>query len=208
MADRTPEHDTTATSAGPARDDSGGEGPASGVDADDTGRAVDEVDLIVRAWRRERPGAPVGSIGVITRIWRVAKLLDDERRRTMARLGMDAATRDLLSTLRRAGSPYQLAPSEIARRALVSPGAVSQRVARAEAAGLVRRRREGPDGRAVLVELTSEGHEVIGGTVDELLRHEESLLSGLTDQQREHLADLLRVLLADLTGRFGPGGAG
>jgi hypothetical protein len=61
-----------------------------------------------RAWAREAPGVPVGSIGVLTRIWQAAKLLSDERRRTLAAVGMDAATLDLLSTLRRAGPPYRL----------------------------------------------------------------------------------------------------
>ncbi|WP_158889308.1 MarR family winged helix-turn-helix transcriptional regulator [Amycolatopsis anabasis] len=161
----------------------------------------DEVDAIQRAWLRERPGTPVSSIGVITRIWRIAKLLDEDRRRTMIRLEMDAATRDLLSTLRRAGPPYRLASGELARRALVSAGAISQRVARAERDGLVRRVRSGADGRGVLVELTDRGHALIERTVDDLLRHEESLLSALSADQREQLADLLRVLLADLTER-------
>ena len=143
------------------------------------------------------------SIGVITRIWRIAKLLDDERRRTHTRIGVDAATRDLLATLGRAGEPYRLSPSVIAERVLISPGAVSQRVARAERDGWVRRLRAGSDGRAVLVELTPAGHALIERTVDELLTHEQSLLSSLTERQQEQLSDLLRTLLHDLTRRFG-----
>lgn len=163
----------------------------------------DGVDRIQQAWLRERPGTPVGSIGVITRIWRIAKLLDDDRRRTMARLGVDAATRDLISTLRRAGPPYRLAPSEIARRSLVSAGAISQRLARAEREGLVRRIKDAADGRSVVVELTGAGHALVESTVDELLRHEEELLTGLDPQQRHQLTALLRVLLSDLTRRSG-----
>lgn len=163
----------------------------------------DGVDRIQAAWQRERPGMPVASIGVITRIWRIAKLLDDERRRTDARAGMDAATRDLLSTLRRAGPPYRLAAGEIARQSLVSAGAISQRVARAEQRGLVRRGRGGDDGRSVLVELTDTGHRLIEDHVDDLLHHEETLLDSLDAAQREQLTELLRVLLGDLTERFG-----
>jgi DNA-binding MarR family transcriptional regulator len=164
---------------------------------------VDGAERIQRAWLRERPGTPVGSIGVITRIWRIGKLLDDDRRRTMARLGIDAATLDLLSTLRRAGPPYRLTPGRIARSTLVSSGAISQRLARAESRGLIRRAKDGPDGRSVSVELTDDGHAVVERTVDDLLRHEESLLTGLSPAQRAQLADLLRILLADLTTRAG-----
>ncbi|WP_026360786.1 MarR family winged helix-turn-helix transcriptional regulator [Amycolatopsis nigrescens] len=163
----------------------------------------DGVDAIQREWLRERPETPVDSIGVITRIWWIGKLLDDDRRETMLRLGMDAATRDLLSALRRSGEPYRLAAGELAKRLMVSPGAISQRVSRAERDGYVRRVPSAADGRGVLVELTEEGHALIERTVDDLLRHEEDLLSSLSGAQRGQLSDLLRVLLADLTRRAG-----
>jgi len=163
------------------------------------GPAGDGVDEIQRAWERERPGTPAASIGVITRIWRIGKILSDERRRTLARLGIDAATLDLLSTLRRAGEPYRLAAGEIADRALVSAGAISQRVARAEREGLVTRDRSGTDGRQSYVTLTPAGHTLIERSVDGLLRHEESLLGALSAEQRDDLSDMLRLLLASLT---------
>jgi DNA-binding MarR family transcriptional regulator len=156
----------------------------------------DGVDEIQQAWERERPGTPAGSIGVITRIWRAGKLLADERRRTLARLGIDAATLDLLSTLRRAGDPYRLTAGTLAGLSLVSAGAISQRIARAEREGLVRRERSAADGRLTYVTLTAEGHALIERSVDELLGHEESLLAPLSQQQRSELSDLLRLLLS------------
>jgi DNA-binding MarR family transcriptional regulator len=163
-----------------------------------TNRANDAADLIQQAWERERPGTPAGSIGVITRIWRIGKLLSDERRRTLARLGVDAATLDLLSTLRRAGMPYRLTAGALAELTLVSAGAISQRVARAEREGLVVRERSAQDGRLTYVRLTAEGHALTERTVDELLGREDALLSALTCAQRDELSDLLRVLLASL----------
>jgi DNA-binding MarR family transcriptional regulator len=159
--------------------------------------AVDEIQL---AWERERPGVPTGSIGVVTRIWRAGKLLADDRRRTLARLGIDAATLDLLATLRRAGEPYRLTAGEIAERALVSAGAISQRVARAERAGLVRRDRSTADGRVSYVTLTGDGHVLIEQVVGGLLTHEETLLAALAPTQRDELAELLRVLITGLPG--------
>jgi DNA-binding MarR family transcriptional regulator len=158
----------------------------------------DDVDRIQRAWERERPGTPAGSIGVITRIWRIGKLLADERRRTLARLGIDGATLDLLSTLRRAGPPYRLTAGTVAELSLVSAGAISQRVARAEREGLVRRDRSGADGRLSYVTLTAAGHALVERSVDGLLRHEDTLLAALTEHQREHLAAYLKTLLASL----------
>jgi DNA-binding MarR family transcriptional regulator len=167
------------------------------------GPATDGVDRIQQAWLRERPGTPVTSIGVITRIWRIGKILGEERRRTLARIGLDAATLDLLSTLRRAGPPYQLSPGTLARLSLLSAGAVSQRVARAERDGLVTRLPRGSDRRGRTVALTPAGHRLIDGCVDRLLIHEQSLLDRLTPEQQAQLAGLLRTLLGDLTARFG-----
>jgi DNA-binding MarR family transcriptional regulator len=161
--------------------------------------------LIQQAWERERPGTPAGSIGVITRIWRVGKLLSDQRRRTLARLGIDAATLDLLSTLRRAGMPYRLTSGALAELTLVSAGAITQRVARAERAGLVARERSPHDGRLNYVRLTPEGHALTERTVDELLRHEDALLAAaLTPGQRAELSDLLRLLLGSLSAPLAP----
>ena len=58
-----------------------------------------------------------------------AKLLSDDRRRTLGRLGIEDSTLDLLSTLRRSGPPYTLTTRELGERTLVTAGAISQRVA-------------------------------------------------------------------------------
>jgi DNA-binding MarR family transcriptional regulator len=77
-------------------------------------------------------------------------------------------------------------------------GAITQRVARAERDGLVVRERSADDGRVTYVRLTPEGHALIERSVDELLRHEDALLSALTPAQRGELSGLLRLLLASL----------
>jgi DNA-binding MarR family transcriptional regulator len=154
---------------------------------------------IADAWRRERPGTPVDSIEVVTPLWRLAKLFADDRRRVLAEAGVDAATLDLLSVLRRSGLPYELSTRELGARTLVTAGAISQRVARAEAHGLVAR--SPGTGRAVLVTLTDAGHALIERTVDQVLGREARLVSGLTERQRQGLVELLDVLLVDVSRR-------
>ncbi|WP_242587732.1 MarR family transcriptional regulator [Streptomyces sp. MST-110588] len=155
------------------------------------------------AWERERPGTPVSSVGIVTPIWQLAKLLGDDRRRVLARAGVDTATLDLLSVLRRAGEPYTLSTRELGRRSLVTAGAVSQRVARAERAGLVTRRPAAGRSRTVLVALTAAGHELVETTVDQVLHREAELIGGLTGEEQRQLAGLLRVLLLDVQERLG-----
>jgi DNA-binding MarR family transcriptional regulator len=149
---------------------------------------------IAAAWRRELPGVPTASIEVITPLWRAAKALADDRRHTLARLGVEPATLDLLSTLRRAGPPYALTTREVTERSLITAGAVSQRIARAERAGLVTRSGSAASRRAVAVELTAAGHDLIETTVRDLLTHEETLIDSLTADERGQLGTLLKKL--------------
>ncbi|HEX3782684.1 MAG TPA: MarR family transcriptional regulator [Pseudonocardiaceae bacterium] len=154
------------------------------------------VDEIATAWARERPGTPTSSIGIVTRVWRLAKLFADDRRRLMTRTGVGPATLDLLSVLRRSGPPYTLSTRELAARTLVTAGAISQRVAKAEQEGLVDRRAGTDHARSVLVSLTEAGHALVEATVDQVLTREAELVDGLDAEQRRQLADLLEQLLA------------
>ncbi|MGW0519968.1 MarR family winged helix-turn-helix transcriptional regulator [Crossiella sp. NPDC003009] len=149
---------------------------------------------IAAAWQRELPGVRTESIEIITPVWRIAKILADDRRRTLAALGIDPSTLDLLSVIRRAGPPYELTTKEITRRTLITAGAVSQRVARAEQAGLVARSPSAASHRAVAVRLTKAGHELVETTVRQLLEHEAELIGALSGAERATLTGILARL--------------
>ena len=149
---------------------------------------------IAAAWRRERPGTPTDSIEVFTPIVRLAKLLTDDRARILRAAGIDSATLDLLSVLRRSGPPYRLTTRELAERTLVTAGAISQRVARAEGQGLVTRGPDSSGRKAVAVTLTEAGHAVIERSVDAVLGRDSDLVAGLSTEERETLIPLLTKL--------------
>ena len=155
---------------------------------------------IAAAWHRELPGLRTDSIEVITPLWRIAKILADDRRRTLAALGVDPSTLDLLSVIRRSGPPYELTTREITRRTLITAGAVSQRIARAEQAGLVARSPSSASRRAVSVKLTVAGHALVEATVRHLLEHEADLISPLDPPERAALNALLTKLEEALAG--------
>jgi DNA-binding MarR family transcriptional regulator len=160
---------------------------------------------IAAAWRRERPGTPTTSIEVVTPILRLAKLLTDDRGRVLRAAGVDAATLDLLATLRRAGEPYTLSTRQLADRALVTAGAISQRVARAERDGLVRRAPGRAAVRMVLVTLTDAGHALVERSVDAVLGREAALIQGLSEDEHAVLAGLLDKLLSDVSRQVSTG---
>jgi DNA-binding MarR family transcriptional regulator len=152
----------------------------------------DGVDEIQEAWRRERPDIDVTSIGLITRIWRLARHLERARKRALAELDLDEVTLDALAVLRRSGAPYRLTAGQMQQASLITTGAVTQRLDRLELVGLVRRQADQTDGRVVWVQLTSKGRATIDGVVAGLMERENALVAPLSVPQRENLTRLLR----------------
>jgi len=105
--------------------------------------------------------------------------------------------------LRRSGAPYQLSTRELTDRTRVSAGAISQRVARAEQAGLVVRASGAGASRTVTVTLTAEGHALVERLVDEVLGREAELISCLNPAQQAALTELLRTFLSELEAQLG-----
>ena len=156
----------------------------------------DEVDDLVAAWRAQRPDLDVEPMQVLSRISRLARHLDIARREAFAEHRLESWGFDVLSALRRQGPPFQLTPGALLRATLVTSGTMTNRIDRLAAAGLVRREPDPRDKRGVLVTLTGQGQAWVDAALDGLLRRERALLGGLDAGERQHLADLMRILLA------------
>ena len=158
----------------------------------------DALDQILDQWARERPDLDCSPMGVIGRITQLQREVYLAQRATFARHGLDAPSFDVLAALRRAGEPYQLTPTALMRTALVTSGAITQRLDRLEEKGLITRERSLDDGRAVVVTLTGKGKAALDAALPDHLETERQLLDGLPAADRELLADLLRRLLVAL----------
>ncbi|MDQ3383699.1 MAG: MarR family transcriptional regulator [Actinomycetota bacterium] len=156
----------------------------------------DEVDRIVAAWQRERPDLDVDPLRVLSRVSRLARHLDLARRRAFAEHGLEAWEFDVLSALRRTGTPYQLTPGELVRQTLVSSGTMTNRVDRLVGRGLVERSPSATDGRGVVVTLTAAGRHTVDDALVDLIAGERVLLCGLDHAEQRDLAEQLRRLLA------------
>ncbi|HET6967357.1 MAG TPA: MarR family transcriptional regulator [Ornithinibacter sp.] len=157
--------------------------------------AADDVDRIVSAWRRERPDLDVTPLEVLSRVSRLARRLDLARGTAFAEHGLDGWEFDVLSALRRAGTPYELSPGQLVTETLVTSGTMTNRVDRLAARGFVERRPDPTDRRGVIVRLTTTGMAVVDAALADLLAHEHELLADLGADEREDLSGLLRRLL-------------
>jgi len=185
-------------SAGRVRGDGLPPGSTADSDGEIPGEPLlrDEVDDLVAAWRAQRPDLDVEPMQVLSRISRLARHLDIARRGAFAEHGLESWEFDVLSALRRQGPPFQLTPGALLRATLVTSGTMTNRIDRLMRKELVRREPDPRDKRGVLVTLTDQGRARVDAALDGLLRRERVLLAGLDTGERQHLADLMRILLA------------
>ncbi|MFF8653173.1 MarR family winged helix-turn-helix transcriptional regulator [Streptomyces huasconensis] len=107
-------------------------------------------------------------------------------------------TLSVLDTLAFGGSPRRL--TELTKTEQVSQPGITQLVTRLERDGLLERRPDPTDGRAVLVHITDAGREIIRSRRADRSRHLRPLVEQLTPQERRSLTDALPALarLAEL----------
>ncbi|MBB5960350.1 DNA-binding MarR family transcriptional regulator [Saccharothrix tamanrassetensis] len=159
---------------------------------------TDHVDLVLEQWHAQRPDLDVSPMAVIGRLSRLARLVDGELRKTFASHGLDRASFDVLATLRRSAPPHRLTPTELMHASMVTSGAITQRLDRLEARGLVTREPSEVDGRGVVVALTAEGQALFDRTLPDHLATEHRLLAALSPTERSGLANTLRAVLESL----------
>lgn len=157
----------------------------------------DEVDRIVRAWQRERSDLDFAPLQVLSRVDRLARHLDRARRAAFTASDLETWEFDVLSALRRAGAPYQLSPKALLQQTLVSSGTMTNRIDRLVTRGLVERHTDPHDGRGILVMMTESGRDRVDQAIRTLLADEARLLAGLSEQDQQRLAALLRKLSLD-----------
>lgn len=153
----------------------------------------DHVGQILEQWRVERPDLDTSPMGIIGRLHRLAARLDDELRVVFAEAGLVSGDFDVLASLRRSGAPYELTPGELVATTMVTSGAVTKRVDRLVAAGLVERTVCADDARSRRIRLTDEGFRLVDELVDKHVANEHRLLAGLSDSDKSRLAHLLEV---------------
>ena len=158
----------------------------------------DRIDEILAQWKRERPDLDTTPMGIVGRIQRTASALRPLLDKTHEESGLQGDSFDVLASLRRSGPPYQLTPTELYREMMLTSGAMTNRIDKLEAAGLVSRRPDPNDRRGTLVRLTPKGKTLIDAATAKHVANEEQLMSALTSHEQQQLSELLRKLLLQL----------
>lgn len=158
----------------------------------------DHVDFVVSQWARAMPSVDASSMEIFGRIARVQKHLEHRRAEALTQYGFKEGEFDVLSTLRRSGAPYRLTPTELYRSLMITSGAMTNRLARLESAGMVRRIVDAQDRRSVQMSLTEKGKALIEEAVVTHTEVQNAVLAPLTLEQRQVLAELLKTILSSM----------
>ena len=157
--------------------------------------ARDEIDEQLDIWVREIPDLDRLTEGIIERIgilnYNIGLGMDE----TLEQFELDRRAFSLLGKLRRIGEPYRASAGKLAADLRLSSGAMTNRLDRMEAAGLIRRLPDPNDRRGTIVEPTALGNTMWDKTVGAAARREIGYTAGLTKAEKEQLHDLLRKLM-------------
>ncbi len=159
---------------------------------------ADHVGLRREQWARELPDLDTVGMAVLGRARWITLKVRPEIEAVFRRHGLDTGEFDVVATLLRSGPPYRLRPTELYRSLMISSGGLTNRLARLEKAGLVRRIESGSDARSLPVELTGKGRAAAEAAIRADMECEAALLAGLGDEERDMLDRLLCKLALSL----------
>jgi DNA-binding MarR family transcriptional regulator len=155
----------------------------------------DTLDAMLEVWAREIPDLDPLTEGIVERIQKLARAFDRTMDETLVETGLDRRSYHVLGKLRSVGPPYRRSAGQLAEHMGLSSGAMTNRLDRMEAAGLVRRLPDPNDRRATLIEPTEAGLAVWDTSVATQAQREAKFASVLPPKEREELHRLLRTLM-------------
>jgi DNA-binding MarR family transcriptional regulator len=164
----------------------------------------DFVDKDVERAVREFPSIDPDVEAIVERICKINRYFDVAMGETLDGFDLNRGDYRLLMHMRSAGAPYEKSPSELADFLLVSSGSMTNRLDRLENRGLLTRRADPGDRRAVLVQLTDKGKSVIDDAVALQAKKESEIVGPLVQGDRDALMRSLRQLTYTMQERFGP----
>ena len=158
----------------------------------------DAVDAIIEDWRRERPELDARTIGVFGRLQSLVARQRAVQDANYEEHGLTLASFDVLANLRRSGPPHRKTAGELASSSMLTTGGITFRLDRMEEQNLIERVRSKEDRRVVYAQITEHGKKLIDEVISKHLETQRNMLSGLTAEEIEQLALLLKKAEASI----------
>ncbi|MEU0257373.1 MarR family transcriptional regulator [Streptomyces sp. NPDC006184] len=163
--------------------------------ADTPGVAEPTLEEQIAAYQREFQDLDPQVEKIVSALSRLNRRMNVAYGRQTAALGISNAEWEVLKALVLSGVPYRMGPGELAKRLGLTPAAMTHRIDRMVAEGLVTRERDESNRVRVIVELTPGGREKWLEAMRMATVFEEDLLQDLTPLERVVLGEVLTRLL-------------
>ncbi|KZX70737.1 transcriptional regulator [Vibrio sp. HI00D65] len=157
---------------------------------------MDAIDRVVEQWAKEKPELETEPMAMMGRIMRIAKYMETQVADLHKTYDMKLGEFDVLATLRRSGKPYRLTPSELIGSMMLTSGAMTNRLDKLEAKGLISREHSKEDRRSVSVKLTKDGLVLIDEMMTEHVEMQKKLVKSLSASQKKNINQLLKTWLS------------
>lgn len=188
---------TTTKIAKKPKDNSKSGGRGRAIDGNSKpGDTRESVEAIYQQWRSQRPDIdpyPALIYGPISRIQsgftaRIDKVLKPYK--------LVRGTFDVLTALRRIGSPYCLSPKQLTDHLFLSGAGLNGRLNILEGVGYIARLPEPKDRRTLRIQLTASGQRVVNSLTPKLFELQWASLAKFSASDRKAFSDYL-IRLAD-----------
>ena len=157
---------------------------------------MDAIDRVVEQWAKEKPELETEPMAMMGRIMRIAKYMETQVADLHKTYDMKLGEVDVLATLRRSGKPYRQTPSELIGSMMLTSGAMTNRLDKLEAKGLISREHSKEDRRSVSVKLTKDGLVLIDEMMTEHVEMQKKLVKSLSASQKKNTNQLLKAWLS------------
>lgn len=167
----------------------------SGAGADPESAAA-----LARDWARLCPELDTWPYQIYASGSQLTKALTRALGPTFARSGIKGGDYELLSTIRRKGPPYEVMPSQLSGQMRLGSGALTRRLDRLEGTGYLQRLPHDRDRRAIIVQLTPAGVEVVDSTAEQIVE----ILAAILGPVRDRTPKFQRIVADVLDGLAPP----
>ncbi|MEM6649328.1 MAG: MarR family transcriptional regulator [Pseudomonadota bacterium] len=160
---------------------------------------MDIIDQLLADWDKERPDLDPSAMAVVGRLLNIGQRLENRITERLKPYGLNYSDFDVLATLRRSGSPYELTPKALMQSVLLTSGAMTALLERLEKRELITRGTDEKDRRVRTAKLTHQGKDIVDQAIGERFDEAREAISFMTKDDQDKLAKTLSLLTSHLT---------
>ncbi len=158
----------------------------------------DAVDKIIDQWKNQNIKEDLTPMETLGRIARLNALIGKKLEDNFSSFDLTRWEFDVLATLRRSGEPYVLTPTQLFDTLMVTSGTMTNRLTRLENRKLISRPKNEQDKRSTLVQLTTDGLDIVNRCLKAHIETETAITSVLGKKTQKELNRILKEFEAAL----------